>query len=194
MARRIFIECLARGVTPHTLTKDTLLFLPLVTAVKVARDAIGGRPVVLDYALPPLPELPRVQGAADCIAFADDGNDRRLDAIITLDFDGHGEAPHLGIPALLAARHFGLPASGITVTVVRLRPETEVQSFHHTPAALDQLAQTLQIAVAATEPEDAPRMAGAWCRCCAAVAHCPTRRQFLRPARRFKTGPWTRTP
>jgi DNA polymerase len=175
-AHKIFAQCLEQGLAPTALTEDMAIAAPLTIALDSARNLIAGRPVLLEHRLPPLPDLPQVWGTADCIAFDPD----RVDGILDLKF-GAGVAVEadnvqLGIYALLAARHFGLAATGITATILQPRAihhAGPLRSYHYGPESLDQLELKLRAAVNATDQADAPRHAGEWCRFCAAVGSCP---------------------
>jgi hypothetical protein len=154
-ASRLLSRAVACCIAPETLTNDLSLHAP---------------------------DLPQVWGTADCITF----EFGRVDGVIDLKF-GVGvvvdpETPQLAIYALLAAQHFGMSATGITVTIVQPRLGL-LRSHHYSPEALDRFEQTLRAAVAAAEQPDAPRHAGSWCWFCPATGTCPEhQRMSLVPA------------
>jgi hypothetical protein len=84
----------------------------------------------------------------------------------------------LRVYALLAARCYGVGPTGISVTILQPRmfdPDGYVRSIRYTADDLEDFEAKLRGAVAATQTPDAPRIAGSWCRFCAARAHCPER-------------------
>jgi DNA polymerase len=183
-AHEIFAECLEQGLAPAALTDDLAVSAPLSVAVEQARNVIDGRPVLLEYRLPPLPDLPQVWGTADCVTF----DPNLVDGVIDLKF-GAGvtvepDTLQLGIYALLAAHYFGMAETGIVATILQPRvghQDGPVRSYHYTPEALDQLEQEVRAAVAATEQPDAPLHAGEWCRFCTASGTCPEFKRASRP-------------
>jgi DNA polymerase len=179
-AHRIFAACLTRDLDPAGLTEDRMLILPLRHALMLARDVIAGRRFKVETRLQPLPGLGKVWGTADVLVF--DRHDRIV-AVIDLKF-GAGvavepDSVQLQIYALLAAQQYGCPPDGIDLHIVQPRRQHErgPHRMHHIGTDdLDRLFARLQDAVDALEDPAAPRIAGAWCRFCAARRECPAAR------------------
>jgi DNA polymerase len=183
-AHKIFAACLEQGLAPAALTNDLAVAAPLAIAVEQARDVIDGRPVLLEHRLPPLLDLPQVWGTADCITFDPECVDGILDLKFGIGVTVEPDTIQLGIYALLAARLYGMAATGITATILQPRighRDGPVRSYHYSPDALDQLELEVRAAVAATEDLDAPRHAGEWCRFCSASKTCPEFQRASRP-------------
>jgi hypothetical protein len=141
----LFAKCLEDGVAPETLTNDLSLHAPLAIVADQTRAVIDGRAVLLEHKLPPLPDLPQVWGTTDCVTFEFERVDGLLTSVgvgVVVDPD----TPQLAIYALLAARHFGMSATGITVTIVQPRSGL-LRSHHYSPEALDRFEQTLRAAL-----------------------------------------------
>ena len=193
-AHRIFAECLINSVPVASLTKDPFLIDPLRHALFLAADVIAGRKFLVEQRLEPLPGMTKVWGTADVIVF--DHHDRVV-AIIDLKFGAgiavEANAIQLQIYALLAAQQYGASPDGITVYIIQPRREHvrgPLRSHHLTTDDLSQLVGRLNAAVQATEAPDALRIAGSWCRFCAAAVSCPEYRSQPSARGRPNDSPW----
>jgi DNA polymerase len=176
-AHRIFAACLERNLDPAELTEDPLMLIPLRHALLIARNVIAGRRFKVEIRLEPLPGIGKVWGTADVLVF--DEHDR-LVAVLDLKF-GAGvtvepTSPQLAIYGLLGTQQFGGHPDGIALHILQPRRQ-HVQGPHrwrHMPTdEMDRLFADLQQAVEAAEDPAAPRIAGEWCRFCAARSDCP---------------------
>jgi hypothetical protein len=193
-AHRILAECLIKEVPVASLTRDTNLIDPLRHALFLAADVIAGRDFRVEQRLAPLPGMPKIWGTADVIIFDQHG---RVVAIIDLKFGAgvvvEANTVQLQIYALLAAQQYGASPDGITVHIIQPRREHvrgPLRSHHLTTDDLSRLLSKLDAAVQATEAPDAPRIAGSWCRFCAAAASCPEYRNQPRARSRSIDSPW----
>jgi DNA polymerase len=193
-AHRIFAECLLNSVPVASLTKDSALIDPLRHALFLAADVVAGRPFLVEQKLEPLPGLPKIWGTADVIIFDQHG---RVVAIVDLKFGAgiaiEANAIQLQIYALLAAQQYGASPDGITVHIIQPRREHirgPHRPHHLTTGDLHQLVDHLTTAVQASEEPNAPRIAGSWCRFCAAAATCPEYRNRPQVRPRPNDSPW----
>jgi hypothetical protein len=175
-AHTFFAECLLSGAMVAEVVGDSAMLLPLQRAVDAAREIIGLRPVLIEQALPPLPDMLDVWGTADICLF---DQWHRLEGIIDLKFGvGLPVEAHdiqLAIYAVLAAHRFGVSPNGVTAWIIQprcLHPAGPVRSYTYTAEALTRLTYELDLAATATTLPDAPRYAGAWCRFCPARPVC----------------------
>jgi hypothetical protein len=194
IAHGIFAEALRRNLSPYRLTDDVSFAAPLHLAWLHAIQLIAGQRFLVEQRLNPLPGLPELWGTADTVTF--DRHDR-VRLIFDLKF-GRGvvieaNAIQLAIYALLAAQQFGAAPEGVTAAIIQPRGfhiAGPVRLHHHTPAALDILLRALQAAVTAAEQSDAPRVAGTWCRFCAAAKTCPARHRMTPQQQSITTSSW----
>jgi DNA polymerase len=176
-AHQIFSACLGRCVDPEELTHDPFLLPPLRLALVLTRDIIAGRRFKTEIRLDPLPGIAKVWGTADVVVF--DDHDRVV-AVVDLKF-GAGvtiepDALQVQLYALLAAQTYGCPLQGVDLHIVQPRRSHALgpHRVHHVSTAdLDHLFAALQKAIDAIEDPAAPRVAGDWCRFCAARETCP---------------------
>jgi DNA polymerase len=193
-AHRVFAECLLNSVPVASLTRDPALIDPLRRALFLAADVIAGRPFLVEQRLEPLPGLSKVWGTADIIIFDQQG---RVVAIIDLKFGAgiavDADAIQLQIYSLLAAQQYGASPDGITAYIMQPRREHvrgPLRSHHLTTDEIGRLVGQLNAAVQATETPDAPRIAGSWCRFCAAAVSCPESRSQPPARSRPNDSPW----
>ncbi|MFL5279986.1 MAG: DNA polymerase [Rhodopila sp.] len=194
-AHRILAACLARDLDPAELTEDPVLIDPLRHALDIAHDAIAGRRFHVEIRLDPLPGVPDVWGTSDVLVF--DDRDRVV-AVIDLKF-GAGVAVEpdslqLQIYALLAAQQFSCPPDGVELHIIQPRRQ-HTRGPHRRHAVrtgdLNGLWARLEAAVQAIGAPAAPRLAGAWCRFCAARGDClEARAEVTRPASRQFENPF----
>jgi DNA polymerase len=193
-AHRIFADCLLNSVPVASLTSDSALIDPLRHALFLAADVIAGRDFKVEQRLASLPDLPKIWGTADVIIF---DQRSRVVALIDLKFGAgiaiEADTIQLQIYALLAAQQYGASPDGITAHIIQPRREHErgpLRSHHLTTEALSRLVDELNTAVQATEAPDAPRIAGSWCRFCAAAVSCPEYRSQPPVRSRWSDSPW----
>jgi DNA polymerase len=175
-AHQIFAACLTRDLDPADLTDDPMLVIPLRHSLLLARDVIAGRRFKVEIRLQPLPGLAKVWGTADVLVFDEC---YRIVSVIDLKF-GAGVAVEpdslqVQLYALLAAQQYGCPPDGIDLHIIQPRRQHEhgPHRMHHVGTDdLDRLFARLQDAVDAIEDLAAPRIAGTWCRFCAARRDC----------------------
>jgi DNA polymerase I len=180
-AHAIFADALRRNVSPYQLTTDPDFAAPLYQAWLWATELIAGRRFLIEQRLTPVPELPDLWGTADVVVF--DEHDR-VALVLDLKF-GRGvlveaDAVQLAIYGLLAVEQFGVAPEGTATVILQPRamhPAGPVRQHLHSPAALNALRSTLRAAVLAAGDPGAPRIAGPWCRFCAAAEDCPVRLQ-----------------
>jgi hypothetical protein len=177
-----------------SLTKDSALIDPLRHALFLAAGVIAGRPFLVEQKLEPLPSLPKIWGTADVIIF---DQHERVAEIIDLKFGAgiaiEADAIQLQIYALLAAQQYGASPDGITVHIIQPRREHirgPHRSHHLSTEDLCHLVGRLVIAVVDSEALNAPRIAGSWCRFCAAAATCPEYRNRPPVRQRPNDSPW----
>jgi hypothetical protein len=194
VAHGIFATALRRNISPYRLTDDVSFAVPLHLAWLYAVQLIAGQRFLVEQRLKPLPGLSEIWGTADTVVF-DRYNRVRL--ILDLKF-GRGViveagAIQLAIYALLAAQQYGAAPDGVTAGILQPRAfhaAGPVRLHHHTPAALNALLRVLQGAVTAAGQSDAPRIAGPWCRFCAAAKTCPARHRILPQQRSIAVSSW----
>jgi hypothetical protein len=196
-AHKLFAHCLLEGLRPDVLTDDPVMLQPLSLALDLTREIIGHRRFMVELRLAPLTDLPSVWGTSDVVVFSREGP---VDSILDLKFGEaigvEADAVQLGIYGLLAARQFGVAPSGLTAWIVQPRHDHDrgpARFHHYSLDALDQLEAQLRQAAAATEPVDAPRHAGDWCRFCAAAFQCPVRQRHPDAVPQAKSA-WFRAP
>jgi DNA polymerase len=175
-AHKIFADCLEHGTEPNGLD-DPYRQMAISAAIMLARQIIAGRRFKVETRLEALPGLSKVWGTADVIVF--DAHDRVV-AVIDFKF-GIGvpveaDSIQVQIYGLLAAQQYGCPFDGIDLHIVQPRcahPQGPHRVHRLSTAAMDELFAGLVEAVEATEDPAAPRVAGSWCRFCAAQKTCP---------------------
>jgi hypothetical protein len=193
-AHGIFARALRRNISPYRLTDDVSFAAPLHQAWLHAIQLIAGRRFLVEQRLQPLPGLADIWGTADVVIF---DRHARVGLILDLKF-GRGviveaDAPQLAIYALLAAQQFGAAPDGVTAGILQPRgfhTAGPVRLHHHNPGALSALLHALQAAVMAAGQLAAPRIAGPWCRFCAAAGSCPARHRTLPRQQSITTSAW----
>lgn len=203
-AHEVYAQCLLAGSSVNSVLGDCTMTLPLQSAVDHTRRIIGGRPVLIEQRLPPLPGL-EIWGTADVSVF--DPANHLLQDIVDLKY-GAGVAVEahsiqLAIYAVLAAYSFGVSPIGVTAWVVQPRcphPAGPVRHYHYTRSDLVRLVEELGPAARATTHPAAALNPGPWCRFCHAREGCdalranpaalPSIASAGPPALPWDTDPW----
>jgi hypothetical protein len=152
----------------------------------IARDIVARRKFRVEIRLEALPGIAKVWGTCDVLIL--DEHDRVV-AIIDLKFGAsvtvEPDALQLQIYGLLAAQQYGCPPEGVDLHIVQPRRQhvRGPHRMHHVSTDdLDRLFARLQDTVQAIEDPAALRVAGEWCRFCAARPDCAEARARARSA------------
>jgi hypothetical protein len=184
-AHDAFARCLLQGLQATDVFDDPTLAAPLQEALDHARTIIGGRSVLIEQRLPPLPGVPDIWGTADIAVF---DQDLHLSDVIDLKFGAYvvveANTVQTGIYGLLGIQRFGFSSTGLTTWIIQPRafhPDGPARSHHYDRAALRDLYRTVRTAAEAARNPLAPRRFGAWCRFCPAASSCLERQTMQGP-------------